>query len=195
MMAKSDLGITPVNSIAYVTSRLLSVDHGLMTAIVYSGYVLLQLVILRREFRISSFLQIPVVMVFGFFVSVCNRILSFPAPQTYGIRLLFSIGGVSVIGLGLFLYLRADMVPQPSEGLILAIQKKVPRWKLHNIKVGFDCSLIIIAAGISFIATGRFIGFREGSLISMIGIGKAMGFLSEHLGARVDALFRLKSSG
>ena len=193
MMAKSDLGITPVNAIAFVLSRILSADHGLMTAIVYSGYVLLQPLILGREFRIFSFLQIPLVMVFGFFVSVCNRFLSFPVPQAYGVRLLFSVGGVLVIGLGLLLYLRADLVPQPSEGLILAIQKKLPRWKLHNIKIGFDCSLIVIAAVLSFIASGRFIGLREGSLIAMIGVGKVMGFLSGHLGARVDAIFRLKS--
>jgi len=88
------------------------------------------------------------------------------------------------------LYLRADLLPQPAEGLILAIQKKTG-WELHNIKVAFESSVVVIAAAISLIAIRRIIGIREGTLIAMLGIGKCMGFFTMHPGRKIDSLFRL----
>jgi len=191
---KSDLGITPVNSIAYAASRIFSVDHGLMTAMVYCGYVLIQLAILRKEFHLTGFLQIGVAMLFGLFVSLCNRILSFPAPEAYWIRILLMIASVIIIALGILLYLRANLLPQPAEGLMLAIQKKT-RWKLHNIKIIFDFTVVAIAAALSLITVQRIIGIREGTLIAMLGVGKVMGFLSEPVGQKIDTLFRLHTEG
>jgi uncharacterized protein len=187
---KADLGITPVNSIAFVLSKIFPVDHGLLTGVIYASYVLIQLAILRREFRLYNLLQAGVGLLFGGFVFICNHILAFPTPGFYPVRLLFLLAGVVIIGMGIMLYLRANLLPQPAEGLILAIQKK-SGWKLHNIKVVFDCSVVVIAAAISLIIIKRIIGIREGTLIAMLGIGKCMGFFTKHLGGKVDALFRL----
>jgi uncharacterized membrane protein YczE len=190
MAVKADLGITPVNSIAFVLSKVLSVDHGLMTGVIYAGYVLIQLTILRKEFRINNLLQAGAALMFGWFISLCNHIIAFPVPEFYLVRLLFLLAGVSIIGLGIMLYLRADLLPQPAEGLILAIEKKTG-WKLHNIKVAFDSSVVVIAAVISLIIIKRIVGIREGTLISMIGIGKCLGFFTKHFGGKIDVLFRL----
>jgi len=190
MAVKADLGITPVNSIAFVLSKIFLIDHGFLTGVIYAGYVLIQLAILRREFRLNNLLQAGAAIMFGWFVFLCNHILSFSVPEFYPIRLLFLLAGVVIIGLGIMLYLRANILPQPAEGLILAIEKKTG-WKLHNIKVVFDCSVVVIAAAISLIVIKRIIGIREGTLIAMLGIGKCMGFFTKHLGAKIDALFRL----
>jgi len=180
---KSNLGITPVNSIAFAASQIFSIDHGLMTALVYCGYVLIQLAILRKEFRPISFLQIAVAWLFGFFVSLCNHILSFPAPEIYWIRILLMLASVVIIALGILLYLRADLLPQPAEGLMLAIQKKT-EWKLHNIKIIFDFTLVATAAALSLATVHKIVGIREGTLIAMLGVGKIMGFLAKPLGKR-----------
>jgi len=190
MAVKADLGITPVNSIAFVLSKIFPIDHGLLTGVIYASYVLIQLAILRREFRLYNLLQAGVGLLFGGFVFICNHILAFPTPEFYPVRLSFMLVGIIIIGLGIMLYLRANLLPQPAEGLILAIQKK-SGWKLHNIKVVFDCSVVVIAAAISLIIIKRIIGIREGTLIAMLGIGKCMGFFTKHLGGKVDALFRL----
>jgi uncharacterized membrane protein YczE len=186
---KADMGITPVNSIAFVLSKVFSLDHGLMTGVIYASYVLLQLAILRKEFRINNLLQAAAALIFGWFVFLCNHALAFPVPQFYPLRVFFLLAGISIIGLGIMLYLRADILPQPAEGLILAIEKKTG-WKLHNIKVVFDTSVVVTAAVISFIAVKKIVGIREGTLISMIGIGKCMGFFTKHLGAKIDAFIR-----
>jgi len=177
---KSDLGITPVNSIAYVISRITSIDHGLATFIIYTGYVLFQIVILRGEFNPLSFLQIAVAGIFGWFVSINNSLLSFPAPDAYWLRVLLMLVSVVIVALGIMLYLKAGLLPQPAEGLLLAIQKKTG-WKLSNIKISFDCSVVAIAAAVSLLTVHRIVGIREGTLMAMLGVGKIMGFFSERL--------------
>ena len=174
---RSDLGITPVNSIAFVASRIFSVDHGLMTACVYGGYVLIQLAILRKEFHPVNFLQIGVAMLFGLFVSITNRLLSFPTPEAYWARIALMAASVVLIALGIVLYLKANLLPQPAEGLVLAIQKKT-RWKLHNVKLFFDCAVVAVAAALSLAAVRHVVGIREGTLIAMLGVGKVMGLFS-----------------
>ncbi len=185
---KSNLGITPVNSIAFAASKIFTIDHGLMTALVYCGYVLIQLAILRKDFQPLSFLQIGVAWLFGLFVSLCNHILSFPAPETYWVRILLMLASVVIIALGILMYLRADLLPQPAEGLMLAIQKKTG-WELHNIKIIFDFTLVTMAALLSLITVHKVIGIREGTLIAMLGVGKIMGFLSGPVGKRIDGVF------
>jgi uncharacterized protein len=196
MAVKADLGITPVNSIAFVLSRVLPkdlgilTDHGFLTGVIYASYVLLQFILLRSEFGINNLLQAGAAVMFGWFVFLCNHLLAFQVPDIYPVRLLFLLSGVIIIGLGIMLYLRAAILPQPAEGLILAIQKKTG-WKLHNIKVAFDSSVVVIAAIISFVTVKKIIGIREGTLISMIGIGKCLGFFTKYLGGKIDTLFRL----
>jgi len=179
---KSDLGITPVNSIAFVASRIFDIDHGLMTACVYGGYVLIQLAILGKEFHPIGFLQIAVAMLFGLFVSITNRLLSFPTPEAYWLRIALMVASVVIIAVGILLYLRANLLPQPAEGLVLAIQKKT-RWKLHNVKLFFDCVVVAIAAALSLVTVQKVIGIREGTLIAMLGVGRVMGVL-EYLSQR-----------
>ena len=78
---KSGLGVSPVSSLPYVYSKILNVDMGITTAVLFTFYVLMQLALLRKEFQPQSFLQILVGVLFGSFVSLTNRLVSFPAPE------------------------------------------------------------------------------------------------------------------
>jgi len=100
------------------------------------------------------------------------------------------LASVALIALGILLYLRANLLPQPADGLLLAIQKKT-RWKLHNAKIFQDCVTTAIALALCLIVAGKLIGLREGTLLSMLGVGRIMGLISGWLGPRIDALFRL----
>ena len=190
LIAKSNIGITPVNSIAYVFSRILDKDHGLMTTIVYSSYLLVQIVILRKEFHPVQLLQIVFSVIFGFFVSFWHSVLFFFTPEIYWTRLLLVVLSIFINAFGLLLYLKADLIPLPPDGLNLAIQKKTG-WKLYKIKIAMDCVFLVIAAIISFCIARKNIGFREGTVF-MLCIGQVMGVFSKHLGPKIDRLFKLE---
>jgi uncharacterized membrane protein YczE len=190
LAVRSELGITAVNSVAYVTSRIYSVDHGLMTSVIYSFYILVQVVILRRKFRIINLFQFPVTVFFGFFVSVNNRLTSFMHPEIYPLKLLLMLASIFFMGLGIMLYLAADLIPQPADGVVLVVARK-SGWKTHNVKVGFDTVMVGIAALVSLAAAGRVIGLREGTLLAMLGVGKTFGFFNKFLRPAVIRLLRL----
>ena len=192
--AKTNLGVTPMNSIAYVASRIFIIDHGLLTAIICGCYVLFQAALEGRQFRPVSLLQIAVAMIFGWLVFLNNNLLSFfTMPDIYWVRLLCMMGSVVFIGLGIILYLRADLIPHPADGLLLAIQKKTG-WKQQNAKIFLDGTMTATAIVFSLITTGGIVGIREGTFIAVVGLGKTMGLFSKHLGTKIDTLFKLNES-
>jgi hypothetical protein len=51
--------------------------------------------------------------------------------------------------------------------------------------------MVGIAALVSFLAAGRIIGLREGTLLAMVGVGKVFGFLNKFLCPTVTRLLRI----
>lgn len=171
---KSSLGVTPVQSIPYVVSRIFSIDQGVVTIGVYAFYVMLQVALLRRAFNPSGFLQVLIAILFGSFVAICDRLVTFATPEAYYVRLSLSGTGVVLIALGLLFYLEAGLTPQPAEGLVLVLAQLTGR-QVHNVKIVSDCVMVAMAAFLSFAATGDVMGVREGTFIAMISVGKVFG--------------------
>ncbi len=170
---KSNLGVSPVNSIPYVLSIVLGIDQGLLTTAVFCSYILLQVILLKKDFKMFNLLQIVFSGVFGYFVTFSNSIWTFNVIDNYISRLILLIISVIFVALGLLFYLTADIVPQPAEGLILTISQKT-NLTFPKIKVLFDCSVVGIAVAISFIGISSLVGIREGTVIAAIAIGKVL---------------------
>lgn len=179
---KSNLGVSPINTVPYVLSHVTALDVGLMTAIVNTAYVLIQFVLLGRDMRPIDILQVPCGITFGLFVTVANRLLPFPTPASYWLRLGLLGISIFILGLGTFFYLTANLIPKPSEGIMLAIQKR-SGWELSRIKTGFDCSMVTIAFLISIIAFGIGIG----TLIAALSVGTVLGIMKKLFSTRTNS--------
>ena len=178
MSIKSNLGVSPVNSIPYMISHITGFDQGILTTIIFCSFIVIQAVLLGKEFKSINLLQIVFSIVFGYFVTFSNNLFSFLiVPQNYLLHLLLLCISIILVALGLLLYLSADIVPQPAEGLFLAIHKKT-KIEFSNIKIFGDSSFVIISVILSFVFLGELIGIREGTIISAIMIGKLLGILS-----------------
>ena len=176
---RSNLGVSPVNSIPYVLSLLTGIEQGLLTTAVFCSYILVQAIILKKEFKPINLLQIVFSSLFGYFVTFSNHLCGFlPTPSNYGVRLCFLAVSMVFVALGLMFYLAADVVPQPAEGVMLAINLKTGI-EFSKVKVMFDVCVVIIAAAISLIGFGKLQGVREGTVIAAIGIGKILGILNQ----------------
>lgn len=191
LSVKSNLGVSPVNSLPYVISELIGWDMGLVTAALFTCYVGLQALLLRGEFQLKSLLQIAVGMLFGAFVSVTGRLLAFDTPDAYFMRMAFSLVSVVFVALGLTLILAADIVPQPPEGLMLAIEMKTG-WKFSNIKIGFDCTVVALAILLGFIFRGQLMGAREGTVIAAVCVGMVMALLKKTIGGFLDRVLLIQ---
>ncbi|NCB84908.1 MAG: cytidylate kinase family protein, partial [Bacteroidia bacterium] len=68
---RSDLGTTPVSSVPYVFNLIFpTISVGEFTVLLNLLFVVLQLILLRKNFKPYLLLQIPVVILFGWFIDV-----------------------------------------------------------------------------------------------------------------------------
>jgi uncharacterized membrane protein YczE len=184
---RSDLGVSPVSSVPLVFSKVFNIEFGNMTIIEFSAYVVIQVLILRKDFKWIQLLQIACAVIFGKFVTLTSTMIAGWQPGSYierlGMIALATIG----IAVGIKLYLLADIVPQAADGLVQTISRK---WgfKLPNVKNIFDICSVAVAASVSLIATGRLVGLREGTVICALGVGRVLALLNKMDG---DRLYRL----
>lgn len=183
--ANSDLGISPVNSLPYVVSAVVNRDPGTCVTLVFCSYILLQIVILRREFKIINLLQIVFSTIFGYFVNFTKAIVGGFAIPTYAGKLLMLAVSIVFIALGVVLYIEVDMVPMPMEGLSLAVAGKTGV-SFHNMKIIIDCLVVVVGAALSLICLHKLVYIREGTIITAIVTGKVMALVKKPLSPLVQ---------
>ena len=171
---KSDLGVSPVNSIPYVLSLITGIEQGKCVTAVFISFIAVQALILLKDFKIKSLLQIICSTIFGYFVTLANMLtVGVPACTNYVMQLVYLLISMIVIAIGISFYLKADLIVMPSEGVMGAVVQKFGV-KFPNAKSGFDTTVVIIAGALSLIFFKELRGVREGTLIAAIFIGQLM---------------------
>ena len=171
----SNLGVSPVNSLPYVTSLITGVELGTCIVIVFTGYILLQVLILRSEFQWINLTQIIFSFLFGFFTDFSKWLLRDFVIPTYAGKLVMLLMSILLIAFGISLYVNAKLVNMPMEGVTDTIAKKILKGKpFHEVKVMVDCVVVAAAAIGSVIFLGRLEGVREGTVISAFLVGRFM---------------------
>lgn len=183
----SNLGVSPVNSLPYVISRIINVDMGTCVTGVFCCYILMQILLLRRAFCPVQLLQIVFSALFGQMVNITKRMVGdFTLPGYPGQLTMLLISLVFIAG-GVYLYIEVDLVPMPMEGLSLTLSKKF-HVAFHNMKMIIDCLVVAISIGLSFLCLGNLVGIREGTVITAIVAGKAVALLRKILSPAMERI-------
>jgi len=171
---KSALGVSPVTCLANVVHQISAIDMGACTTATYCFYILVEVVILRRDFKPAMLLQIVASTIFGTLVSLATKLFVFlPAPQLYIMRLVYLLCSIPIVAFGVMLYLTPQILPTPGEGLSIAISKKTGK-SVANCKMITDCCLVVLSVIVSLIFFGKLVGVREGTIISALTVGFVM---------------------
>ena len=108
---KSNLGVSPVSSIPYTMTCVWGIEMGKATILFHIVLVLIQILLLRKKFKPVQFLQIAVGVIFGYFTTFCNYMVSYlPTPNNLAIRIGMVLISTVFVAIGIFLYLPADAV-------------------------------------------------------------------------------------
>lgn len=184
----SGLGISPVSSIDRVLELLTRLTLGQATMITYSIAVLLQIVILRKRFKLTGLLGILLAFEFSFFVDLFgldpnafgHLLIWLPIPTTYVAKLLYSLASVVIIGTGVYLYIHPNWIPLPFDGLNKAIAQ-VSGIKFGNVKTMTDVAIVCISITLQCVFLGGISSFfsdnvavREGTVIAAIFVGQVV---------------------
>lgn len=171
---KSSLGVSPVTSLANVTHQITGIPLGVCTTGTYCFYILVELLILRREFKASMLLQILASFFFGLLVTAATELLGFiPAPESYLLRLVCLFVSIPLVSFGVMLYLAPAILPTPGEGLSLAVSAKIGK-PVAVCKIITDCCMVGLSALTSLVFFHALVGVREGTVISALTVGFLM---------------------
>ena len=168
----SNLGVSAIQAVPLVLSFVTGLTIGTSLFIVMSAFVLMQILILRKEFQLILLMQLLVSFIFGYFMDFSLFLLRSLQPYSYPAQLLMLVIGISLTANGILLYVRADLINMPPEGLTVALTKKIPNSKFHRVRIVQDCSLVIIAVILSLSILHGVYGVREGTVISAVLIGR-----------------------
>lgn len=176
----SNLGVSPVNSLPYVISRILNVQMGTCVTAVFCFYILLQILILGRKFHPVNLLQILFSTIFGYFVDFSKMVLGDFAIPTYFGQLTMLAISIPLIALGIVLYMDAQLVPMPMEGLSSCLAEKFGV-SFPNMKTIIDCLVVGIGLILCFVFLGGLDGLREGTIITAVVTGKVIAIFKKPL--------------
>lgn len=170
LSTKADIGTTPISSIPFVLSLTTGVELYLTTFALNIGLIVLQYLVLRKDFSYVSLLQLPVSIVFSFFTKITVDLVSGWSPQSYVECWIYAVLSVVILGAGVALVVNSRTTMVPGEGAVLAlsIKTKVP---FSRMKIIFDVTNISIAAVISLISFGGLQGVREGTIFAALTVG------------------------
>lgn len=181
LVTKASLGTSPISSIPYVLSLNFPFTLGNFTIFFSILLIILQIIILRKNFKIANILQIPVSIAFGYFIDLTMYLFFWVNPQNYFVKIIVLLAGCAVLGFGVYLEVVADVVMLPGESFVRAI---VQTWNTNfgTTKIIFDTSMAVIAAVLSFVFSGKLNGVREGTLIAAL----LVGFIARLLGKKLE---------
>lgn len=177
LITKANLGTSPISSIPYVLSLNFPLTLGNFTIIFSILLIILQLFILRKNFKLEHLLQIPISILFGYFIDLTMLLFSFVNPTAYIAKLIYLLIGCVILGFGVYREVLADVAMLPGESFVRAIVQTWHR-EFGSTKVCFDVSMAVIAAALSFILAHRLDGVREGTVIAAL----LVGFLARQFG-------------
>ncbi len=165
---KTGLGVAAINSFPYATAQMSGLTLGNATTILYVAFILAQLLIYRNV-AIKVLLQIPFSYFMGMIIDFYDRLIVIENPEmAWALALL--LGAIMLTALGAYMVVAMDFVPNPADGLVNAIAKKIDR-EFGKTKLMFDCVMIMTTITVSLMFAGHLIGIGIGTIVSAAMIG------------------------
>ena len=168
---KASLGTSPISSVPYVVSLFTPLTVGTATITMHCVFILLQILILRKNYHPIQLMQLPVAFFFGYLTDFGVWAVQGITCNTYWQQWIVCIIGILLVAVGVSFEVKAGVVVLAGEGVVLAICKVLPKVKFGYMKVGFDVTLVVIACILSIVFTGRLQGVREGTVAAALLVG------------------------
>lgn len=190
MSVKSNLGVSPVSSIPYTITCITGLEMGKATILFHIVLVIMQIIILRRAFKVKNLLQIVVGVMFGYFTTFSNYLFSFlPTPDNMAVRIAMILCSTVLVAVGIFFYLPADIVPLAGEGAMKAISDTTSI-VFNKVKMGFDITMVIVSLTLCLIVLKRMGSVGIGTIIAAVMVGAVLGVITRKFGKKRDMLLK-----
>ncbi|KUE73671.1 hypothetical protein AUQ37_08415 [Candidatus Methanomethylophilus sp. 1R26] len=185
MSKLAGLGTTPISCIPATLSYSTPLSMGAWTVIFNFLLICIEAAVLGRQFRPVQFMQLIMAAAIGIFTDINLEVFSFIDPGSYAESWAWCILSGAILGLGVMLEVRSNILVAPGEGVVVAFTTrfKVP---FPRMKIVSDTSMVITAVILSLAMLGDLEGVREGTIFAALTVGIWVGFFRKHLGKAAD---------
>ena len=171
LVTNAHLGTSPITSLPYALTFMLPLSLGAFTFLSNIVFLIIQKILLGKQFGVVQMMQLPAVLVFGLFIDFWMWATTPLIAENYPWQMAMCVIGSAVLGLGISLEIICNATVLPGEGMVIAIVYRT-RKMFGNIKVLFDISLVISAALLALAVFGEVVGLREGTVLSAFLVGQ-----------------------
>ena len=179
-ITKSALGTSQISSVPYVLSLYFTnMSFGMTTFIFNMIFIIIQIIILKKDFQPIQFLQILANIIFSSFIDLGMYMMNWFQPDTLLIRLLSLLIGCIILAIGISIEVAPNVIMVPGEGIVKAISD-VTQKDFGMVKICFDITLIIIASLCSLFFFHSLQGVGLGTVISALTVGKFVSLVNEY---------------
>lgn len=176
---QSDLGVSPLSAIPYTLTCCWGMEMGKATILFHCVLVLLQILILRKNFKLKLLLQVPVGIVFGYFTTFCNYLVTFlPTTENMVIRICLALISTVLVAVGIFFYLPADIMPLAGEGIMQAVADTA-KIDFSKVKVASDIIMVLISLVTCLIVIHSIGSVGIGTIIAAVLTGVVLGQITK----------------
>ena len=173
---KSNLGVSPVSSIPYTMTCVWGIEMGKAT------------ILFHTILKPINLLQIAVGVVFGYFTTFCNYLVSFlPTPENILIRIIMMLISTVFIAVGIFFYLPPNLMPLAGEGAMQAVSQ-ITGMDFSKVKIRFDCTMVLISIITCLITIHSPGSVGIGTVIAAVLVGTVLGIVTRLFGQQRDRL-------
>lgn len=184
---KSNLGVSPIISIAYLFSEITRISFGDVTLLYYCIFVVCEFLL---DHNWKDFLQVPFSIVFTRFLNLFSSTLSFQC-STLPSQLFVLFLAIICTGIGAALTVNMDIIPNPGDGIVNAIAKKIGK-DMGTTKNIVDFCCVGITLLIGFLTNRLFYGIGIGTILVMIFVGRVIHFFNQMCKKPIAALTHTK---
>lgn len=180
-ITRSMLGTGPTTSIPYVISLQYPLSFGTFNFAFNVLLLLLQIIILRKDFHRRQLLQIPVSFVFSACIDVAMFLTRNLSINYYSLAIIYTVLGSCLRAYGVSLSVVADVVMLSPEAFVKAIADKTKK-EFSVVKIFNDVLMTGTAVALSYYFFKNLQGVREGTLITALLVGPVSKFIINRMG-------------
>ena len=184
---KAAVGVGAWDALSQSISGGISIKVGTISMVLNVSCVLIQLVLLKKEFKVLHSAQILVAVLLGIVVNfMLYDVLSKVTSNNYFINISLLLLGLVLCAIGVSVIMAIEFISFPLEGCCMVISKKLNK-KFGMIRQLVDILSIIFALGLAFIFN-QSITVREGTVIAMFIYGPMLDLFMKIIMPRLKQL-------
>ena len=163
---KAGIGLGPYDALSTTLSNISLIKVGTITIIINGTCILLQILLLGKNFNKFQYLQVIVIFVLGYVINMFYyNVFTFEV-NSYIQRVLLFILATAICGFAVGAIMNINVVYTALEGFLDALAIKT-NGDFLKYRWGFDVIAVVMCLLLSYIFNSEYI-IREGTIIALI---------------------------